>query len=93
MHVLLYHYMVTIFFALYPSTPHSPLAHPLISNSFLQARNLQAFGELPTNARINQTAVDMAMDGAEGAEEDMGFDFEDVSSGNVVCIYLVCVVY
>lgn len=45
----------------------------------IQARNLQAFGELPTNARINQTAVDMAMDGAEGAEEDMGFDFEDVS--------------
>jgi len=24
--------------------------------------------------------VDMAMDGAEGAEEDMGFDFEDVRS-------------
>uniref|UniRef100_A0A7S3H4N1 S1-like domain-containing protein n=1 Tax=Spumella elongata TaxID=89044 RepID=A0A7S3H4N1_9STRA len=43
-----------------------------------EARNLQAFGELPTNARINQTAVDMAMDGAEGAEEDMGFDFEDI---------------
>lgn len=42
-----------------------------------EARNLQAFGELPTNARINQTAVDMAMDGAE-AEEDMGFDFEDI---------------
>jgi hypothetical protein len=43
-----------------------------------EARNLQAFGELPTNARINQTAVDMAMEGGEGAEEDMGFDFEDV---------------
>jgi hypothetical protein len=45
-----------------------------------QARNLQAFGELPTNARINQTAVDMALDGAEGAEEDTGIDFDDVSA-------------
>mmetsp|Transcript_23231 Transcript_23231/g.38739 ORF Transcript_23231/g.38739 Transcript_23231/m.38739 type:complete len:143 (+) Transcript_23231:52-480(+) len=43
-----------------------------------EARNLQAFGELPTTARINQTAVDMALDGAEGAEEDLGFDFEDI---------------
>lgn len=42
-----------------------------------EARNLQAFGELPTNARINQTAVDMAMDGAD-AEDDMGFDFEEI---------------
>jgi len=45
-----------------------------------EARNLQAFGELPTNAKINQTAVDMAMDGDGAQEEDMGFDFEDVSS-------------
>jgi len=44
-----------------------------------EARNLQAFGELPTNAKINQTAVDMAMDGDGAQEEDMGFDFEDVS--------------
>ena len=43
-----------------------------------QARNLQAFGELPTNARINQTAVDMALDGADGAEEDTGIDFDEV---------------
>jgi translation initiation factor 1A len=44
-----------------------------------EARNLQAYGELPANARINQTAVDMAMEGGEGQEEDMGFDFDDVS--------------
>ncbi len=43
-----------------------------------EARNLQAYGELPANARINQTAVDMAMDDGE-EEEDVGFDFDDVS--------------
>jgi translation initiation factor 1A len=48
-----------------------------------EARALQAFGELPANARINQTAVDMAMEGGE-EEEDAGFDFEDVS-----CIFSV----
>jgi translation initiation factor 1A len=42
-----------------------------------EARNLQAFGELPTTARINQTAVDIAMEGGE-QEEDMGFDFDEV---------------
>lgn len=42
-----------------------------------EARNLQAFGELPVSARINQTAVDMAMD-ADGDENDDGFDFEEI---------------
>mmetsp|Transcript_11250 Transcript_11250/g.15493 ORF Transcript_11250/g.15493 Transcript_11250/m.15493 type:complete len:142 (-) Transcript_11250:760-1185(-) len=42
-----------------------------------EARNLQAFGELPTTARINQTAVDIAMEGGE-QEEDMGFDFDEI---------------
>jgi translation initiation factor 1A len=42
-----------------------------------EARNLQAFGELPVNARINQTAVDMAMEGGEEGE-DMGFDFSEI---------------
>jgi translation initiation factor 1A len=43
-----------------------------------EARNLQAYGELPSTAKINQTAIDMAMDGGEGPDEDVGFDFEDV---------------
>mmetsp|Transcript_29830 Transcript_29830/g.30264 ORF Transcript_29830/g.30264 Transcript_29830/m.30264 type:complete len:143 (-) Transcript_29830:173-601(-) len=43
-----------------------------------EARNLQAYGELPATARINQTAIDMAMDGTEGQEEDMGFDFDEI---------------
>ena len=43
-----------------------------------EARNLQAYGELPATARINQTAIDMAMDGGDGQEEDMGFDFDEV---------------
>ncbi len=42
-----------------------------------EARNLQAYGELPATARINQTAIDMAMDGDE-EQEDMGFDFDEV---------------
>lgn len=41
-----------------------------------EARNLQAYGELPASAKINQTAIDMAMD--DGDEDDAGFDFEDV---------------
>lgn len=42
-----------------------------------EARSLQAYGELPANAKINQTTVDMAMDDGE-EEEDLGFDFEQV---------------
>ena len=41
-----------------------------------EARNLQSYGELPATARINQTAIDMALEGGE--EEDMGFDFDEV---------------
>lgn len=44
-----------------------------------EARNLQSYGELPATARINQTAIDMALEGGE--EEDMGFDFDEV------CVY------
>ena len=44
-----------------------------------EARNLQAYGELPSTAKINQTAIDMAMDGGDGQEEDMGFDFDEVN--------------
>jgi translation initiation factor 1A len=43
-----------------------------------EARNLQGYGELPASAKINQTIVDMAMEGGDDAQEDMGFDFEDV---------------
>ena len=43
-----------------------------------EARNLQAYGELPSTAKINQTAIDMAMDGGHGEEEDMGFDFDEI---------------
>jgi translation initiation factor 1A len=42
-----------------------------------EARNLQAYGELPANARINQTAIDMAMEGG-GEGEDVDFEFEDI---------------
>jgi translation initiation factor 1A len=40
-----------------------------------EARSLKAYGELPDNARINETAVDMAMEPEEG---DIGFDFDDI---------------
>ena len=33
----------------------------------------------------------MAMDGAEGAEEDMGFDFEDVSICRYYCVIVMVV--
>ena len=41
-----------------------------------EARSLKAYGELPDNARINETAVDMAMEG--DGEDDIGFDFDDI---------------
>lgn len=43
-----------------------------------EARSLQAYGELPVHAKINQTAVDIALAGGDGVEEDVGFDFEEV---------------
>lgn len=41
-----------------------------------EARSLKAYGELPDNARINETAVDMAME--NDGEDDIGFDFDDI---------------
>ena len=57
-----------------------------------EARNLQAFGELPASAKINQTAVDMAMDGADGQEEDMGFDFDEVLMIIIIIIIIIMVI-
>lgn len=42
-----------------------------------EARNLKQYGELPEHARINETAVDLAMEG-DGAEDDIGIDFDDI---------------
>eukprot|EP00605_Chrysophyceae_sp_TOSAG23-4_P001741 GSChrysophyteH1.ASY1.ANO1.1928.1 assembled CDS len=41
-----------------------------------EARKLQEYKELPANARINQTAIDMAMEGT--AEGELEFEFEDI---------------
>lgn len=38
-----------------------------------EARQLKAYGELPENAKINESAV-----GEEGEEEDIPFEFDDV---------------
>merc|ERR1719215_181756 len=40
-----------------------------------EARNLKAYGELPENARINETAVDMGMD---DDDSDGAFEFTDI---------------
>ena len=42
-----------------------------------EARNLKQYGELPETARINETAVDLAMT-AEGEDDDIGIDFDDI---------------
>ncbi|GMI39966.1 hypothetical protein TrCOL_g4891 [Triparma columacea] len=42
-----------------------------------EARNLKQYGELPETARINETAVDIAMEG-EGSDDDIGIDFDDI---------------
>jgi hypothetical protein len=40
-----------------------------------EARNLKQYGELPETARINETAVDMAMAGGD-EDDDIGIDFD-----------------
>ena len=42
-----------------------------------EARNLKNYGELPETARINETAVDLAMEG-DGADDDIGIDFDEI---------------
>ena len=36
-----------------------------------------AAGELPETARINETAVDLAMEG-DGENDDIGIDFDEI---------------
>ena len=42
-----------------------------------EARNLKQYGELQETARINETAVDMAMEG-DDANDDIGIDFDEI---------------
>ena len=42
-----------------------------------EARNLKQYGELPETARINETAVDMAM-ADDDADGDLGIEFDDI---------------
>ena len=42
-----------------------------------EARNLKQYGELPENARINETAVDMAM-ADDNDDDDIGIEFDDI---------------
>ena len=39
-----------------------------------EARVLQAYDELPASARINQTAIDMAMEGQDQEDDDLVFE-------------------
>ena len=42
-----------------------------------EARSLKAYGELPDNARINETVVDMSID--QNDEDDgCAFEFDDI---------------
>jgi translation initiation factor 1A len=44
-----------------------------------EARNLKQYGELPENARINETTVDMAMaNEGDGGDDDLGISFDDI---------------
>ena len=42
-----------------------------------EARNLKAYGELPETARINETAVDIAMGGDE-EDDGCAFEFDEI---------------
>ncbi|KAL3893585.1 MAG: hypothetical protein SGARI_008075 [Bacillariaceae sp.] len=44
-----------------------------------EARNLKQYGELPENARINETTVDMAMaNDGDGGDDELGISFDDI---------------
>jgi translation initiation factor 1A len=43
-----------------------------------EARNLKQYGELPDNARINETAVDIANAMDNDSDDDLGIDFDDL---------------
>ena len=43
-----------------------------------EARNLKQYGELPENARINETQVDMANDNDDVDDDDIGIAFDDI---------------
>jgi translation initiation factor 1A len=45
-----------------------------------EARNLKAFGELPETAKINETAIDLTMEGGSDSDDELGVDFDDVSN-------------
>lgn len=58
--------------------PHEPRQVDIIHRyNADEARNLKQYGELPEHARINETAVDLAMEG-DGAEDDIGIDFDGI---------------
>ncbi|GAB5030842.1 eukaryotic translation initiation factor 1a [Nannochloropsis oceanica] len=43
-----------------------------------EARNLKAFGELPETAKINETAIDLTMEGGSDSEDEIGVDFDEI---------------
>ena len=43
-----------------------------------EARNLKSYGELPANARINETVVDMAMGGGDDDNDACAFEFDEI---------------
>eukprot|EP01006_Ploeotia_vitrea_P005949 TRINITY_DN120307_c0_g1_i1.p1 TRINITY_DN120307_c0_g1~~TRINITY_DN120307_c0_g1_i1.p1 ORF type:complete len:140 (+),score=10.71 TRINITY_DN120307_c0_g1_i1:66-485(+) len=43
-----------------------------------EARTLVAYDELPASTKINQTAVDMALNNGNADDDDAGFVFEDI---------------
>ncbi len=43
-----------------------------------EARNLQSYGELPANAKINQSVMAMTMDEGDANEVDLNFDFAEI---------------
>jgi hypothetical protein len=45
--------------------------------SAYEVHNLKQYGELPEQAHINETAVDMAMM-ADDDDNDIGIDFDDI---------------
>jgi translation initiation factor 1A len=55
-----------------------------------EARNLKQYGELPETARINETAVDMAMAGNDD-DDDIGIDFDGENDVSTRCtLYVWC---
>lgn len=43
-----------------------------------ESRSLKSYGELPDSAKVNETAIDLAIGESDDEEEELEVDFENI---------------